>query len=165
MQLSNSQQRILADMGIQRWALRREAPVVSHDQSLEPAGEAAAAAISVDAQTVLLLVMDETRLSDAAQRLLNAMLKAVSLRPEQVTTLSAGDFAQVDTASLANKAVLLLGTAVTAQLVPELSPEQPQPVTLYQARFSACFSLEEMLQRPQNKAAAWRALQQLRIVF
>lgn len=165
MQLSSSQQRILADMGIQPWVLRRAEPLRGEEQQTTASVDSEIAVISVAAQTMLLLVMENTRLSEAGRRLLNAMLKASSLSPEQVMPLSAEDFKQIDSASLANKAVLLMGTQVTAQLVPELTPSQPETVNHYQAGFSACFSLDEMLHQPSLKANAWRALQQLRNVF
>ena len=165
MQLSNSQQRMLADMGIEAWALRRSEPLVREESQTMPSVEPATAAISVGRQHVLLLVMENTRLSETAQRLLNAMLKAVSLDTEQVMVLSAEDFRQIDTTSLANKAVLLMGKAVIAQVAPELTPEQSETLDRYQALVSTCFSLDEMLQQPPCKAAAWQALQQLRTVF
>lgn len=165
MQLSSSQQRILADMGIQPWVLRRAESLRSEKSQTTASVKSETAVISMAAQTVLLLVMEHTRLSEAGRRLLNAMLKATSLSPEQVMTLSADDFKQIDSALLANKAVLLMGTQVTAQLLPELTPGHPETVNHYQADFSACFSLDEMLHQPPLKASAWRALQQLRNVF
>jgi DNA polymerase III psi subunit len=165
MQLSNSQQRILADMGIQLWALRRSEPENPQQGAAETPVETEQAAINVAAPVKLIVVTQAQAMSEAAQRLFNAMLKAASLTQDQVLSLTSREFEQINTASMANKSVLLLGSEITAELMPDLSPDNPETVSQYQAQFSACFSLEEMLQQPSLKAAAWQALKHLSPVF
>ncbi len=165
MQLSNSQKRILADMGIQLWALRRSEPEIPQQRSAETPIETEQAAINVAAPVKLIVVTQAQVMSEAAQRLFNAMLKAASLTHDQVLSVTSREFEQINTASMANKSVLLLGRDITAELMPDLSPDIPETVSQYQAQFSACFSLEEMLQQPSLKAAAWQALKHLSPVF
>ena len=165
MQLSNSQQRILADMGIQLWALRCSEPEIPQQRSAETPVETEQAAINVAAPVKLIVVTQAQVMSEAAQRLFNAMLKAASLTHDQVLSITSREFEQINTASMANKSVLLLGSDITAELMPDLSPDKPETVSQYQAQFSACFSLEEMLQHPPRKAAAWQALKHLSPVF
>lgn len=165
MQLSNSQQRILADMGIQLWALRRSEPEHSAQPGTETNIDTEQTAVDVAAPVKLIVVTEAQDMSEAAQRLFTAMLKAVSLNPDQALTVSASEFEQINRNTIANKSVLLLGSAITAVLMPDLTPDKPEPVIWYQARMSSCFSLEEMLQQPSRKSAAWQALKQLSALF
>lgn len=165
MQLSNSQQRILADMGIQLWALRRSESESPQQGAAETPVETEQAAINVAAPVKLIVVTQAQAMSEAAQRLFNAMLKAASLTHDQVLSVTSREFEQINTASMANKSVLLLGRDITAELMPDLSPDNPETVSQYQAQVLACFSLEEMLHQPSLKAAAWQALKHLSPVF
>lgn len=165
MQLSNSQQRILADMGIQLWALRRSEPENPQQGAAETPVEIEQSDINVAAPVKLIVVTQAQAMSEAAQRLFNAMLKAASLTHDQVLSVTSREFEQINTASMANKSVLLLGSDITAERMPDLSPDNPETVSQYQAQFLACFSLEEMLQQPSLKAAAWQALKHLSPVF
>lgn len=148
-------------MGIQLWALRR-----SEQQPLPETNiDTKQAAINVAVPVKLIVVMAAAPMSAPAQRLFNAMLKAASLNSDEVLTIAPNEFGKINTATLANKSVLMLGTEVAAELMPDLSPDKPASVTDYQAQFFACFSLEDMLQQPSRKAAAWHALKHLSPVF
>lgn len=164
MALSDSQQRILADMGIQVW-VRRTGPESAGTSVSAPNSESNEAFIDIEPQTELLMVMETTEMSDEAQRLLNAMIKSLSMDSSQVRTLTVIEYRQVSTSTLAGKNVLLLGRTVSQQILPASGSESSIPVSQQQAQLFACYSLEEMLQQPVCKASVWQALKPLRSVF
>jgi DNA polymerase III psi subunit len=163
MQLSPSQQRILADMGIQVWALRRpEARVAENMAESTTETDVPLEQIQLDANIRMLLVMEETQLSETAQRLLNAMLKALLFDRQQVAIFSLADFRKLALHSLADRAVLLMGTAVSQQLQPQQSPMASELIEQDKTTYAVCPSLEDMLQKPAAKAAVWQTLKPLR---
>ncbi|GEM_PF-1604660 len=165
MQLSTSQQRILADMGIELWALRRPEAPSPKQPVVRATVDSEQTTIDIAAHIALVVVTETSTLSEAAQRLFAAMLKAVALKPGQVMTVNSSEFKQINTVGLAGKSVLLLGSTVTEQIMPDLTLDKPEAVSQYRAQFSASYSLEELLQQPSRKASAWQALKQLKSLF
>lgn len=163
MQLSRSQQQTLADIGIQHWVLR---PTTAKARPVETTEQPQAVeTIRLDAELRLIVVTQDNVLSASARRLLGAMLKAVSLDPQQVRIVNIREFSQIALPSLSDKAVLLLGDEVSQQNRAALSADVAETVAQAGAGFAACYSLEHMLQQPAAKASAWQALKQLRKLF
>ena len=160
MALSARQHNLLAEMGIPVW-VRRE-PATQPAEQLEQAPQKTSVvpepqpmatdssvtkAIQIEGE--LLVVVAGLPLQQQEQLLLGAMLKAVSLTPEQVTTLTSEQFARVDAEKIATKPCLLFGEPSNAQ--------HEQHITIA--------SLSDMLNNPMLKARAWQALKQLSKAF
>lgn len=166
MNLSERQQRILADMGIPLWARRTgqtaERPV-DIDAPISPATPAKDE--SIELMTELVVVMADTDLNAEQERLFNAMLKVIALTREQVSLIDVDSFSHLDSDALRGKSILLLGLAVAEKMLPEADLHQPRIEEADKVRRIACFSLDDMLQQPLLKASAWQALQQIAKVF
>ncbi len=155
MALSQRQHQVLAEMGIPVWERR------DRDVSTEVATEQLIAeevivekTVKAEADTKVALqgrcvvVMPSMPMSQSEQNLLAAMLRTVSLLPEQVGLLDESAFQQLAQDSLQRKVVWFLGC-------------EEKTDNSYVSLHSD--SLGNLLTEPNRKAVAWEALKQLAI--
>lgn len=150
MALSQRQHQVLAQMGIPVWERRYHdvSPVAHRPSGTNEQGEGQAETDNV--QNVLngccVIVVPSLPLAQSEQSLLAAMLRTISLVPEQVDLISEASF-KVLTAELPDsKPVWFIGAE-------EINDNR------YLSLYSD--SLSQLLAEPQRKASAWQALKQL----
>lgn len=163
MNLSSRQHRILADMGISVWARRssQTEPVVPVREVQPSVQETPAVELNAD----VVIVMADTRLGQDQERLLDAMLKAVSLNRTVINLLDLETFSSLNTDALAGKTMFLLGNDVAETLLPGSNLHRPQMTQDARGQWIASFSLSDLLENPVLKAAAWQALKQLKMAL
>lgn len=163
MQLSRRQQTILADMGIPVWQARASKQPTSSAKASTEADKTLA--IEVEIQGHLVLVMDSIDLDEPQKRLLSAMLQAAALDESSVTRLTGKQLESLPSATLQDKAVLILGETLAAQYLDDHNLNQPSLQQTESGKRMACYSLSDMLQDSMCKAAVWQALKQLKMAF
>lgn len=163
MNLSSRQHRILADMGISVWARRSsQTEPVAPVQEVQPSVKETQA---VELNADVVIVTAETKLGQDQERLLDAMLKAVSLNRTVINLLDLETFSSLNTDALAGKTIFLLGNDVAERLLPGSNLHQPQMTQDARGQWIASFSLSDLLENPVLKAAAWQALKQLKMAL
>jgi len=161
MQLSQRQRAVLDEIGIPLWGLRS-----STDTEAKPVEITEQATTLIDHELDLSahvwLAMASVQMSDAEQRLLNSMMKAIGLSRESVAILEQQKLESLAETAYAGKRIFLFGTTDKADL------DQAKPEIVRQENDSCwvvTYSLSKLMQEPALKAAAWRALKLLKTTY
>ena len=149
MELSTRQLSSLNEMGIPVWEFRTEK--VTHSAGVDEA-VIPAELYEYIAGIGILLIVDTQYYQVAEQRLLNAMLFSVGLSFEHIAIVNPHQFLSLDKSELdlTSKKIMVLGRDLL-----DLNADQSK-------RMKVSMSLTELLNKPADKAIAWRDLQFLK---
>ncbi len=153
MELNPGQLSTRNEMGIPVWELRtaNTEPTIS----------------SVDAepdeqllQCHCMVMVESQTTNEQAQRLLHAMLSAIGITAQQIAIVTPEQLAQLHNLPSQNNVLLVLGTALAQSLFDDgVIRGQIHQTLRSQLTTVISFSLEDLLNSPENKALVWQDLQ------
>ena len=155
MQLNLHQIAALSEMGIPVWQLRPVVKENDEDSERVDSEKTAIAAGDIPAASDW-VVLPTTLLSEAEQRLLTAMLKAIKIDIGRVAVVDEQQFQALLEHIPSNKRLFLCGVSPAALTAGELGQLAR---TATGAMMIASHGLPELLQNPVLKRDAWHALQ------
>ena len=106
------------------------------------------------------VLIDGQNYSEQAQRLLHAMLFAIGIEHNQVAIIDSQQLAQLQNVPQQRKVLIVLSERIAKSLLGESVIRGSVHQTLNsQISTVVSFSLDELLENPENKALAWQDLQ------
>ena len=164
MMLDSRQVSLLTEMGIPVWELRTSDEIAT--EAIEPPVVDIAALLQRVAQSDWLICCENV-LTEQGHRLLQAMLSTIELSLADVCLLSLTELNKlIETAEIEpqQKVVLLLGEQAVKQAFNESAQvsnyrNEAHAISPSQLATVVSFSLENLLQSPENKVLAWQDLQ------
>jgi hypothetical protein len=166
MMLDSRQVSLLTEMGIPVWELRASNEIEITTEAIEQPVVDIAALLDRVAQSNWLICCEDV-LTQAAHRLLQAMLSTIGLSLADVCLLSLTELSKlIETAEgeFQQKVVLLLGEQAVKQAFDESARvsnyrNETHAISPSKLATVVSFSLENLLQSPENKVLAWQDLQ------
>lgn len=148
MDLTPRQLSSLDEMGIPVWALRSE----NSNEDTVALGEKL-----LPCECVILL--ESVNPDQKSQQLLQAMLFSIGLNLQQCVVINADQLSQLQDSASQQKLLLILGQEFAHSLWGK-SAKRGECIQLFEKALQAVvsFSLDELLNSPENKALAWQDL-------
>jgi len=157
MQLNAQQLTVLAEMGIPIWQLRTTDPVLEqHVEDQDVSSEIAAEVLTKN----WLVLVDDVNDNSAKRSLLDNMLKAIKVAPDNVAIVTTKQYQQLEQIPSLRRVLLVLGDKAAELVLGSQQSLEQYRGSIQQAHIDAVisFDLDDLLANPQKKALAWQDL-------
>ena len=157
MQLTPRQLSSLNEMGIPVWEFRST-------KAEKTAGVVAEIIVQQPSEQLLncdwVVMIDHNHYGEQAQRLLYAMLLSMGIEEHQFAIIDVKYSVQLQNIDSKRKVLIVLGNDIAKELLGEpLVPGTIHKILNSQISTIISFSLDDLLENPQNKVHAWQDLQ------